>query len=648
MKNILQNPYRIIGVLVNSNDRERINQVNKLKKYLMAGKNIEDDYSFPCIGLLERDIDILEKAEKDLYRGEERIKHALFWFYRGNPIIDDVVFDKMKNGNINEVIEIWNKLLTNITDINNITEKNFSIYQNYSTLCLCFYSRNKNRKINILKQALILKLYFLQSSFGEDFLKKIGGEKSVSIEEAQMIFLKEIDHELDLDNEKKDILLQLLDKENFRAKTTFFEYYINKQISRIENELENLKGGKITLKDILNIAEKLSKRVNEIRGYNILTEKINWLSNRISEKILQISIDNFNSKQEGSISNQDFELIIRLVDIATSLSTTELTRQRCIENKKILESNKVFFPIREDIAYIAQQIEETMKSPSIDSAEKLLKRCQPRLQNIRKTLGPRCEEYLKISTGFVVALRNMLVEVVNSEQNRFLYHHNVRAIYNTIKRAYDLHCIIEQMDMPQNLKNILIEDKKTLIDLKKKVSPKSILFLSIKSILSSLILRIGTFFMVFFILFGIIEIINSMSAEKKDLSSTQENVVYIDQQFQECMKSPSIDSAESFIKKCQPKLENIKNKLGSGSKEYLEISNNFVSAARTIIVEVVNNEIQRLQFHKNIFVTCSIVKRAYNLYSIIEQMDMKQDLENKIIEDKKTLLGILFECANAK
>ena len=67
LKNISQNPYRILGVTANTPKKDIIANVNKFKAFLKVGKHISGPFdSIPGIGQVERTIETIESAEKAL------------------------------------------------------------------------------------------------------------------------------------------------------------------------------------------------------------------------------------------------------------------------------------------------------------------------------------------------------------------------------------------------------------------------------------------------------------------------------------------------------------------------------------------------------------------------------------------------------
>jgi hypothetical protein len=89
---IQNNPYRILGLLVGTTTREQTKQINRLKKFIEAEQEPQDDFSFPILGNLHRTLNSVEDAASKLNLDSDKMNAALFWFWNGNPITDEAAF----------------------------------------------------------------------------------------------------------------------------------------------------------------------------------------------------------------------------------------------------------------------------------------------------------------------------------------------------------------------------------------------------------------------------------------------------------------------------------------------------------------------------------------------------------------------------
>ena len=133
MNLVLNNPYRILGLLVGASAKEQDRRIRRLKQFIDADQTPDEEYSLPNIGKLKKKIDDISEAESKLNLDSDKIAAALFWFYIGNHITDEPALDLLKSADIDGVISIWSKLIAS----GEVTSKNASAYGNFSTLYLC-------------------------------------------------------------------------------------------------------------------------------------------------------------------------------------------------------------------------------------------------------------------------------------------------------------------------------------------------------------------------------------------------------------------------------------------------------------------------------------------------------------------------------
>src|SRR5690348_9561645 len=105
MNTITNNPFRVIGVLVGSSAKEELKKTQRLKMYIEAEQEPEEDFSFPSLGKLTRTVDTINNATSKLNLNNDRVNAALFWFFNGRPITDEPAFDALKESNPDHAIE---------------------------------------------------------------------------------------------------------------------------------------------------------------------------------------------------------------------------------------------------------------------------------------------------------------------------------------------------------------------------------------------------------------------------------------------------------------------------------------------------------------------------------------------------------------
>src|SRR3954451_5307351 len=99
MNIIKDNPYRTVGLLVGASAREQERQVKRLKQFIEAEQEPQDDFSFPTLGHLHRTIPDVNDAVSKLNLDKDKMNAALFWFYDGKTALktDEEAFKAIKD-----------------------------------------------------------------------------------------------------------------------------------------------------------------------------------------------------------------------------------------------------------------------------------------------------------------------------------------------------------------------------------------------------------------------------------------------------------------------------------------------------------------------------------------------------------------------
>jgi hypothetical protein len=96
MKIIQENPYRLIGILSNTTAKEIQSRKGKISAYAKVGKQINSDYDFPFLDIVERDINKIDKAFAAIQQSKEMLNNSLFWFLNKNSF-DETAISYLKN-----------------------------------------------------------------------------------------------------------------------------------------------------------------------------------------------------------------------------------------------------------------------------------------------------------------------------------------------------------------------------------------------------------------------------------------------------------------------------------------------------------------------------------------------------------------------
>lgn len=334
MNLIQNNPYRTVGLLVGATAKEQTKQISRLKRYIEAEQDPQDDFSFPVLGDLHRTIESVEEAASKLNLDNDKIDAALFWFWNGNPITDEVAFEAMKSGDIEATYEIWDKLITKTDEEGNrfwkpVTEKNYSAFHNYSVLNLIRANGN-------LHNVIVASLYFFESDLVHKFVSSVADETyKTSKKELQLLFLNQL--HLDILANKKSSLpkfLEILNKQEFVAKQDFMRGFVQKPIEQIEHKIETAQnkrkvskanGAKAGQELYTATANDLTQLKNIVDANDL---KYTSIADKAANEILQCSIDYFNDSQEKDSSSDYAETAMKLAKQAETLAVGKLTKDR--------------------------------------------------------------------------------------------------------------------------------------------------------------------------------------------------------------------------------------------------------------------------------------------------------------------------------
>lgn len=335
MKSILNNPYRIAGILSNSTEKDILKQKSKIKRFSEVGKTITSEYDFPFLSSLERSSTIIDKAFSDIEQNQNKVAHSLFWFINLNPI-DNTAIQHLISGNKEKAIEIWEKL----TAEKEVTSKNFSAFNNIGTIYLL-----ENTKEEI-KQGITAKIKLITSENFKDFVHTVADE-TFSIDKDKQIEIL-IDELLTQFKNKFSTAetMELFSNCNGTTQKYLAKKFTEEPIHKIETQTEQCT--KKRAKDKINAYKYATDLYNNTKIDLSLLKSIvgntnlqyKMLADNVAKEILQCSVDYFNESQEQDKSNNYLEEAMKLAKLAQTIATNEATKNRITENINTLEGMK--------------------------------------------------------------------------------------------------------------------------------------------------------------------------------------------------------------------------------------------------------------------------------------------------------------------
>jgi len=480
MQLIKNNPYRTVGLLVGATAKEQDRQIRRLRQFIDAEQEPQDDFSFQTLGTLHRTIENVTDAASKLNLDSDKMNAALFWFYKGNAITDEPALDALKESDQQNCTEIWTKLITT----GEVTQRNSSAFQNFSTLLLCNAINGSTINVNIFEQGLSLKLKFLESDFIKDF-KALATDETYKItkKELQLLFLTQVQSEIDKHGGITPTkFIEILNKYEFSAKEDFLKGFIQKPIEQIEKKIEEtkkkVKEHKSKAGDYGNdLYNTTIQQLTQIKSlFELSNIKVISISDKLANEILQCSITLFNHFYDtetdvGEIAND-------LNNKAKKIALGSVVRERINETIPVIERYIKARPEREkkklvsvDLKFITDRLESFQKlTDSVSSALNFINSCKPSLDNIKLKLGANDDLYSAISTAVLRNAEGMIVSSVNAAiKNRY----NAKDI---IKSAWSAIVSLGSFDMSHKQREHFNKNKDSLKELYKQINDGATFF----------------------------------------------------------------------------------------------------------------------------------------------------------------------------
>ncbi len=335
MKSILNNPYRIAGILANCSEKDILKQKSKIKRFSEVGKEITSEYDFSFLNSLQRTNSVIDKAFSDIEQNQNKVVHSLFWFTNLNTV-DNTAIQHLITGNKEKAIEIWDKL----TDEKEVTSKNFSAFNNIGTLYLLENSKEK------IKQGITAKIKLIASENFKDFVHTVADETfSIDKNKQIEIFIDELLTQFKQKYSTAEIM-ELFSNCNGTTQKYLSKKFTEEPIHKIETQIEQCT--KKRSKDKSNAykfgTDLYSKTKSELTLLKSIVGNTNlqykMLADNIAKELQQCSIDYFNESQELERSNDYLEEAMKLAKLAESVAVNDATKSKAKENISTLEGMK--------------------------------------------------------------------------------------------------------------------------------------------------------------------------------------------------------------------------------------------------------------------------------------------------------------------
>lgn len=400
-KIVLQNPYRILGVYVNSPRRDIESNKGRALRFLEVNRSVEFPLDLKGIlPALNRTLDLMNEAEAHLAIVKEQIKYAQFWFLQKMSPLDDIAFNHLLAGNMAGAIEIWAK------------QDSISSLQNR---VVCYLIQNKLE----LAVKSAEKLY---EKFGDDYISKVDANCTLQMTVTDLL------HQF-VDSLGEDLGMQkLLDLAlGAETKTYISSQTIGPLINKISSEVDKTKkvdhkDSKARIEAARKLVENTKETFSQLKSILPVTDsQYQMIADKLGLEILQCGIDYFNNSDDVG----RHQTAMKMQEYAQSIVEGSFAKQRCEENVKILQRLIDELPpddVRYYNDYICNKIDrflgyKRMGNPTsmalLEESMNLVSECAPYLASIKEISGETNAYYINISTKVINTILNTIIEVVN-------------------------------------------------------------------------------------------------------------------------------------------------------------------------------------------------------------------------------------------
>jgi hypothetical protein len=466
MKLIIQNPYRVLGILSSASTREVEKQKSKIARFTSAGKEVESDYDFTFLGPFQRTEASIAEALSEIEQNPGKVNHSLFW-YVDNGSGDKTALDHIKNGEVDKAIEIWKKSLEH----RDIGLSNFSAANNLGTLLMSLENNE------LIPEGVGYKFRLIESIYFKDFISLVADSNYKVEKEAQV----------------KQTVAQIMKGFEGIEPTTLF--------SQCPPSVQKSITSKVTENPVSNIenrieTSKTSRKKDPINGYEIGLElytstkqdilsfrsaigsealEFKLIADNLAKEILQCGIDYF---KENSEKGNPAAKSLELCNYAKELALAEHVKERIQENvlamsefagSQASEAEKE--KCGEQIDAVTAALDESReKASNLDNAVKVLKACHPNLLLIKEELGATNEFYLSLTSTVVNTALNMVIEIVNNEQNKINKDSSRLSILGgVVNRSVSIMNAMNKLEMNEVTRTRFSENNRTIRGLKSQI-----------------------------------------------------------------------------------------------------------------------------------------------------------------------------------
>jgi hypothetical protein len=397
-----ENPFRLLDIPITASKRQIEKAFSNAKAFAKIGKPLVPKSSFGLNPIPEITIENLEEAKSKIDQSESRLKASIFWFWEGSAI-DKMAFEALENKDEPRAREIWEKVCMDRP----VGKSNFSSARNLSLYELANSGNGDALLKTSLKKSLGLAGSFFSSEHFDSFLdslpierKKQKSESDFWAKEFVGQTISSLKHLLSDSGIQLKEFIKYFESFPKAAGDAVKATFTKKEISEIELVVEEArreaeKNPSNALESARILYSKARSNLNslsEILGEDDI--KFKGLCSSVAGQMRQNSCDYFNYSQECSPAFDPGEKCLALIKDALSLYSEGNTGKSLrkdleflkswVDDREERENVKKMEPI---LKRLKSDLESAQLTGNMSAAENLVKKCLPRIRELRQLMG---------------------------------------------------------------------------------------------------------------------------------------------------------------------------------------------------------------------------------------------------------------------
>jgi len=117
---VLKNPFRVLGLPVTASSRDIAKRVSDLEMFAELGKEIAFPLDLIELGEIDRSLDAVKDAARQIELPEMRVFYSFLWFRCGDAV-DDLALECLSNSEMSEAENIWDKQIEKSEEFGKLT-----------------------------------------------------------------------------------------------------------------------------------------------------------------------------------------------------------------------------------------------------------------------------------------------------------------------------------------------------------------------------------------------------------------------------------------------------------------------------------------------------------------------------------------------